>query len=269
MKKSLKQYWWILLFLIILPFAINFLVLLPSPINNKWVAGEPMEWVGIWTTYIGAIASFAMIFITALTLSENRKQFIEQKKQYELEKLDEVSKKLFDFQTSINMLEVVELVGILMKHQYDGVSKAAKLLIRDIDEKSFAIDLMLPRNAKSREQSIFNKVHNDIMIEYGSIIQDIIWLNDLLKDMPIERKVQYLQWHLDNYGQTFNPNNCIKTIILDNVSDLTLLDTEDSLKTIFNILLTNNNISENKEYLKDIIIKFIQSEKERISNDPK
>lgn len=264
MKKQLKKYWWIILLLIILPISINFIVLLPSPINSVWVAGEPMEWISIWITYIGAIASFAMIFITALTLSENRKQFAEQKKQYELEKLDEVSKKLFNFQTSINMLEVVDLINILMKHQYDGVSKAAKLLIRDIDEKSFAIDLMLPRNAVSTEHSTFNKVHNEIMIEYGSIIQDIIWINDLLKDMPVEGKSQYIQWHLDNYGQTFNPNNCIKTIIIDNVPDLSLLDAEESLKRVFNILLTNNSISDNKENLKDVIINYIQSEKERI-----
>ena len=89
MKNKLKCWHWILiglgtLFLFLgIPYAVNCLIL-----ENKWfeVVGNDetsRAWLGFWATYIGSIASFAMVFATWKTLMQNREQVDELKRQWE------------------------------------------------------------------------------------------------------------------------------------------------------------------------------------------
>lgn len=78
MKRLLKKYGWILIIIII----VTFLVLLPVFINwcytiPSWdeIFEKPQEWTEFWGTYLGAIASFVMVFITWLTLRQMKKQW--------------------------------------------------------------------------------------------------------------------------------------------------------------------------------------------------
>lgn len=71
MKKYLFP---ILLILLVsggLPLLINWLILKPSLFN---IVGDGTTWLLFWATYLGAFASFAMVFITWLTLKESRHQ---------------------------------------------------------------------------------------------------------------------------------------------------------------------------------------------------
>ena len=61
----------IILIMLLLPLGINALYL----ISTKYtILYGPSEWSGFWATYLAAIASFAMVFITWLTLKKNKEQ---------------------------------------------------------------------------------------------------------------------------------------------------------------------------------------------------
>ena len=80
MRKLLKEYWWILLVLVILPALLNLCYFIPA-LNE--ILEEPKKWTVFWGTYLSAIASFAMVFTTWKTLEQNREQLNLMKKQWE------------------------------------------------------------------------------------------------------------------------------------------------------------------------------------------
>ena len=74
MKEWLKKYWSILamvVFLLVLPLLINLCYRLESDCSELHT---PSAWATFWATYLAAIASFAMVFITWLTLKKNKEQ---------------------------------------------------------------------------------------------------------------------------------------------------------------------------------------------------
>lgn len=78
MRKLLKKYWWTLIVIAI----VIFLLFLPAFINwcyTKPACHEileiPKKWTVFWGTYLSAIASFAMVFITWKTLEQMKKQW--------------------------------------------------------------------------------------------------------------------------------------------------------------------------------------------------
>lgn len=78
MRKLLKKYWWtliviaIVIFLLFLPAFINWCYTKPA-----WheILEIPKKWTVFWGTYLSAIASFAMVFITWKTLGQMKKQW--------------------------------------------------------------------------------------------------------------------------------------------------------------------------------------------------
>lgn len=80
-KKILKKYWVIFLMIaLLIPIILNFTLLIPAFTN---IVGTETDWLEFWGTYLSAIASFAMVFITWKTLEQNREQLNLMKKQWE------------------------------------------------------------------------------------------------------------------------------------------------------------------------------------------
>lgn len=75
---TIKKYWWVLLLIVIgvliivVPLVINWLILQPQRFD---FIGDGTHWLGFWATYISAIASFAMVFITWKTLRQMKHQW--------------------------------------------------------------------------------------------------------------------------------------------------------------------------------------------------
>lgn len=72
MKELFRKYWWGLLFIVVVvvtPIIINWMILQPK---QFFFVGDGTHWLGFWATYIGAIASFAMVLITWFTLKQNK-----------------------------------------------------------------------------------------------------------------------------------------------------------------------------------------------------
>lgn len=79
----IKKYWWcFLIALIIIPVCLNFILLIPA---FTPVVGDNAAWLSFFGSFIGAFASFVMIFFTAKTLEQNREQLDELKRQWKEE----------------------------------------------------------------------------------------------------------------------------------------------------------------------------------------
>lgn len=77
----IKKYWWcFIIALIVVPIALNFILLVPAVTP---IVGDNQTWLSFIGTLIGALASFAMIFFTAKTLEQNNQQLKEMKRQWE------------------------------------------------------------------------------------------------------------------------------------------------------------------------------------------
>lgn len=78
MSEWIKKYGWVLLIIVVTitaPFVINWVILQPQRFE---VVGDGTHWLGFWATYISAIASFAMVFITWMTLRQMQLQWNEE-----------------------------------------------------------------------------------------------------------------------------------------------------------------------------------------------
>lgn len=79
----IKKYWWcFLLALIVIPICLNFILLIPA---FTPVVGDNAKWLSFLGSFIGSLASFAMIFFTAKTLEQNEDQLNELKRQWKEE----------------------------------------------------------------------------------------------------------------------------------------------------------------------------------------
>lgn len=79
----IKKYWWcFIIALIIVPIALNFILLIPA---FTPIVGDNQTWLSFIGTLIGALTSFVMIFFTAKTLEQNEKQLNELKRQWKEE----------------------------------------------------------------------------------------------------------------------------------------------------------------------------------------
>ncbi len=68
--------------LILIPIALNFILQIPCGFP---IIGDSKTWLSFWGSFIGALASFAMIVITIHTLKQNKLQLDEMKRQWEEE----------------------------------------------------------------------------------------------------------------------------------------------------------------------------------------
>lgn len=76
-KKKLCLWVLLALVIILLPIAVNGLMIIPC----CWSTNEPNEWIGFWGAYLGAIGSFVMALIAYLTMQKNDEQLEYIKKQ--------------------------------------------------------------------------------------------------------------------------------------------------------------------------------------------
>lgn len=70
------------LMLFVVPAVLNFILQLPPFVD---IIGSAETWLSFWASFIGAMASFAMIWMTYLSLKQNQSQLDEIKRQWEEE----------------------------------------------------------------------------------------------------------------------------------------------------------------------------------------
>ena len=81
-KGFLWKYWVVIFIaaIVLIPILLNWVIRWQSFFE---FVGKDTDWLMFWVTYISAIASFAMVFITWRTLKQNEEQLNEIKRQWE------------------------------------------------------------------------------------------------------------------------------------------------------------------------------------------
>lgn len=76
----MKKYWWVLLIILVLPLIINLLIIIPRFFP---IVGDGETWLIFWGTYIGAVVSAIMVFLTWQILKQNQDQLKTIQKQWD------------------------------------------------------------------------------------------------------------------------------------------------------------------------------------------
>lgn len=122
----IKKYWWcFILALIVVPIALNFILLIPA---FTPIVGNNQTWLSFIGTLIGALASFAMIFFTAKTLEQNREQLDELKRQWKEEHTPTLSSQLIPYNDHF-MLQILNTSNVTA---YDVSLKLSTTIQRKI-----------------------------------------------------------------------------------------------------------------------------------------
>ena len=74
-----RKYWWVIVIMLLFPFIVNLLNLYTTPHE---VFQEPLPWTMFWGTYLSSIASFSMVLITWLTLTQTQKRWENERRPY-------------------------------------------------------------------------------------------------------------------------------------------------------------------------------------------
>ena len=144
MKISMKKYWWIALVILLMPIALNFILLTPS---FTAIVGDEIAWLSFWGGYLGAIISTTAAFIILYI----------QRKDNESE--NEKNRTNNEMQNELNRIENEKL---------NRVNRQLQLNIMKYHQQCHWLDEF--RNASLAYCSAFN--HNDLVMIYN-----IMWLD--------------------------------------------------------------------------------------------
>ena len=99
--------------------------------------------------------------------------------------IDKLADALVDFQASFNFLAINQVAERMLNGQFlSSDQELLNALLRDVDIKSFKIDVLLKPIPESKFIKEYNETFNTLYNDYGLIIGDFIFFIDLMKDMP-------------------------------------------------------------------------------------
>lgn len=186
-KKNIIVLIGIILVAILLPFIINWLILLPS--KFKFV-GDGVDWLTFWGGYIGAIISAGVAFIIlAIQYKQNQKENYKNRKlqinviEYQQKKqwLNDLKLKCTEYFDSfdVDSLEII-VNSFYNEDSEENIKKTLKVLCDKKNNSSFSFGIMFPPPLclDAEETKILSelKAHSTT---YLIVLYDIIWLYEL------------------------------------------------------------------------------------------
>lgn len=104
----------------IIPLLINYFIQKPAFFP---IVGEPINWLMFWPTYLGAVASSVMIFVTYKTLKQNKDQLQEMKRQWEEEHRPQLAAHIYGygqlFYIRVKNISKVPVINISISFTHD------------------------------------------------------------------------------------------------------------------------------------------------------
>lgn len=179
-KEWVKKYWWVILIILLLPFVINVILLMPAFFP---IVGENTDWLSFWGCYLGAIISAGVAFIILgvqyqqnnTENSKNRQlQISVLKYQQERDQLQFVIKILSELVTLIDPIEVGRLCnqfGINETNIFSKIDSLVFNLEKYHQELSVYIDTDNSLSNKNLQIDI-----NSSKCEFFSMLLDIKFL---------------------------------------------------------------------------------------------
>lgn len=140
----IKKYWWcFIIALIVVPIALNFILLIPA---FTPIVGDNQTWLSFIGTLIGALASFAMILFTAKTLEQNNQQLKEMKRQWDEENRPRLYGRISNYQKAF-FLEIynagtqdANCVDVKINSDfYDNIPQEFKYIFDNMTQSPFYV----------------------------------------------------------------------------------------------------------------------------------
>lgn len=186
MKFSIKQYWWVALVILLLPIALNFILLTPS---FTAIVGDEIAWLSFWGGYLGAIISTAAAFIILYIQrkdneSENEKNRADNKAQNELNRIENENSNRANRQLQLNIMKYhqqchwldnfrnasLEYINAFNKNDIIMVSH---IMWDSPNEALNMIKILLDRVGTTRLKCSLIRKRDNIMDKLAAIITDI------------------------------------------------------------------------------------------------
>ena len=190
-KIFVTKYKLIVLALILIPIVLGVTCYFSVPFFN--VAGSS-AWLSFWGGYIGStIMAGVTLYVLDRQLAQNHKenlcnavmQIATLTNNEEKAQIDKLADALVDFQASFNFLAINQVAERMLNGQFlSSDQELLNALLRDVDIKSFKIDVLLKPIPESKFIKEYNETFNTLYNDYGLIIGDFIFFIDLMKDMP-------------------------------------------------------------------------------------
>lgn len=287
-KTFVTKYKFVILGLIFIPILLGIACHFSVPFFNE--AGSS-AWLGFWGGYLGStIMAGITLYVLDKQLVQNHKENLcnavmhiatltnnEEKAQ-----IDKLADALVDFQASFNFMEINQVAERMLNGQFSSSDQGIlNALLREVDMKSFKIDVLLKPIPVSKYISEYNKIFNTLYNDYGLIIGDYIFFIDLMKDMPEDEKLvqEYVIREIRNNREIeentllnlsqipgYNPPKSICDIIEENkyYEDIK----SNSAQIVRERLMQSINIDSHlKEALKTTIINLLDFEYRSINDN--
>ena len=200
MKISMKKYWWIALVILLMPIALNFILLTPS---FTAIVGDEIAWLSFWGGYLGAIISTAAAFIILYIQrkdneSENEKNRVDnevQNKQNRVENeklnranrqlqlnimkyhqqyhwLDEFRNASLKYSQALNNNNLVLISNMMWEHPQDAFN-IVKQLFDDLDTYHAKFAFTRKQNEESATLAQYIREKSEL---YRCSLNDLQWI---------------------------------------------------------------------------------------------
>lgn len=204
----------VLLLIALSPIVLNFIFLIDVGLP---IAGSYDGWLA----YSGALAgALITLFVLQQTINRNHKENQENRRlqisllqnQYIKERISLLEDALFDYQTSINAIELLNILEMIKKGEFIDSKINLQKMGLATDKASFKIDLYLTRTAKTKIESEFTIIFNELNVEYQTLIADLLFFIDLIKNLPESKIEEYISYHINLSIEQDNSLGLVKNI---------------------------------------------------------
>ncbi len=185
MKK--RHYFLIFLAIIASPIIVDFILYRNNPIS-EWLptVGCPNEWIGFWGNYVGTIISgLIALYVLYHTITENAKIREAQIKTIKYTQqqtwLENLRKQLINDYKMFDMQSFSIATGAVNRGAYDDAVSILMSLNRNIEFQSHSSSLYFIVENPAAEEAEYNNCVTRIMTEYGTLINDLIFICPILK----------------------------------------------------------------------------------------
>lgn len=261
------------------------------------ITGNDSSWLSFWGGYIGSIISASIaIFILWKQLNQNHEENEVNRKQnhdesernrtlqlailkhgQEKARLSELKKAFSNFMSSFNYFEIDRILFNMIAGNFEEDDEnCLSNLMKDLDEKGFALSMYLPKTLELDFLKKYNVVFNRLCSNYLYIIKDLGSFLSLIKNLPKDEMIiipyveQWLgidDWHImgikpENVAEFF-PQKSIKSIVkeIGNYQNI-----KENVPSILSTRLMETLNDNSFEEFKSIIMELIESEEKRIDD---
>lgn len=271
MKVLSRKYWWLCVILVLLPIALNYILLIPS---FSPVVGNEVNWLSFWGGYLGSLISASVAFIILFVQRSDNKSQNEQNRVTNKNE-NEVNRKLqigiMKYQLDLNNLNQFKNACIACQraYAYNSLCEIANLTNRDKTIPLTRIKELFAEAASAHRgvdiidyeeneyTSLFLCQHKQIYKMYTQALLDLEVLVSYLDYTPDDAEKGLMG---DGYSSA-----SLKQLIMNEIGMIHSKGVAITIKRIINLRLD----LVDKDFIESLweeAFKYINYEKDRINN---